>query len=1539
MKKTCHCFAAAHTYLLNTQKKFVADFFRYLLLVTAIILSGLGTKAQFTATWAFTTDGSVVTAGAQAANVNAGLMTPFQATGTGTYGNNGYAIQTTRANWPTSASDNYRLDFAISPAAGFDINLTSLNFRPRTSGGSGNSAVELAYQQDGAGPWIPITGNPAFPHTFSGTSTGLTYNGTLSTTLTGGHTYVIRMYVYWLTSGSSAGTNRTNTIGAVTLGGNTVVSGPAPTVSTTGSSAVTRSTATASGDITPVLSPVTESGICWGTSVNPDITGDHLATSPLVASGPFSINITGLSAGTLYHYRAYATNGVGTSYGSDLTFTTEAPILPTVSTTAASAVTAISAASGGNVTDDGGRTVTQRGVVWNTTGTPVITADAFTTNGTGTGSFSSTAQVLNASTTYFLRAYATNSVGTAYGNEITFTTLAPTPTLITVPDSLAFGTILQGSSSATQSYTVSGYFLDPAAGNITIVAPPGYRISLSSGSGFASSLTIPYTGSTLATTTIYVVFSPNALASYDKVITNNGGGAPVANVKVTGAIEPAGGQGKQGFSNKGKDFWVGYGATEKMTGDNAQDLRFTFNNPNSVDANVTISIPNQTGFTPVNYVVPANSVITTNANQIPEGAVAGVDARLRTEGVSNAGIHIVSDQPIVAYAHNITSQVYAVSLLFPTPTLGREYTSLNFTQRHNSSSAANRSYCFAIATEDNTELEVVLPAGVSTETHAAGTTFTQTLNRGEVLNLFGSASGETGVDMSGVKVRSITGTTGCKPFAFFCGSGKITIDCSTNSNVSGSGDNLFQQMFPKVAWGYKYIVVPTQPAHMNIGHVRVLVDDPATIVKRNGTALTGIVNNTYYEYLNSSATVDVIEADKPIMVAQYMVTHGNCGNANVSTGDPEMIYLSSVQQTIDTVALVSSPLGNSSNRSHFINVTLKTADAASFLLDGAPVAFTPVANDPAGLYSYAQLPVAQGSHTLTCPGGFNAIAYGVAGDESYGYNAGTNLVDLFSGFNIQNQYASGISATACRGSEFFMKITLAFKPLSIVWDFASNPNLAPNASVTQSAADLAQPNVLIDSFVINGVQLYTYQIPTPFIYNALGSFDIKIAATSPTPDGCNGLKEFTFPIVVNQGPVADFTLPVTNGCFGTVTFTDASNGNGGVIDTWQWSFGDTPPGTSTQQSPSYTYTAGGSYSVRLRTITAEGCYDDSTKVLTFSGVPEAGFSANDTACINTAQTFTDTSKVASGTITQWVWNFGDGSPAVTATTNAAQTHTYTAAGNYTATLTVTTSTGCVSTVFNHPVVIEALPTVTFSALNGVCSNTASFALTGGAPASQTGVGTGVYSGTGVSNGNFDAATAGVGTQTITYTYTTQPAGCVAAAQQTISVSQATTLSIQAVEVLCSDGEPVTLIPNVPGGVFTGTGVSGSTFNPSLSGAGTFTVGYSIPSNDCAVPASLQIVVNQGPCKPCVEPPKVFTPNGDGFYDKWVVINGTCAKVVKVNVYNRWGGLVYSNTNYRNEWEGTYKGKALPDGTYYYVIDVQQNNRNPYRLTGNVTIMR
>ncbi|MBU1943507.1 MAG: hypothetical protein KKE36_07540, partial [Actinobacteria bacterium] len=176
----------------------------------------------------------------------------------------------------------------------------------------------------------------------------------------------------------------------------------------------------------------------------PTTTGNH--TTDGTGTGTFTSSITVLSPGTLYHVRAYATNSVGTSYGDDLTFTTDTT--PTVATTAATNVTSTTADSGGNVTADGGDPVTARGVCWSTSPNPTTTGN-HTTDGTGTGTFTSSITVLSPGTLYHVRAYATNSVGTAYGSQEEFTTDAVVPTLTT---------------SAATSITTAGATLN---GNIT----------------------------------------------------------------------------------------------------------------------------------------------------------------------------------------------------------------------------------------------------------------------------------------------------------------------------------------------------------------------------------------------------------------------------------------------------------------------------------------------------------------------------------------------------------------------------------------------------------------------------------------------------------------------------------------------------------------------------------------------------------------------------------------------------------------------------------------------------------------------------------------------------------------------------------------------------------------------------------------------------------------------------------------------------------------------------------------------------------------
>ena len=174
---------------------------------------------------------------------------------------------------------------------------------------------------------------------------------------------------------------------------------------------------------------VSERGVCWGTASQPTTDSAHTASGTGI--GDFSVNVTSLTPGTTYYVRAYATNSVGTAYGAEVTFFLHNP--PTVTTTAVSDVTASTASTGGEVTSDGGATgavVTARGVCWSTSENPTV-SDNHTTDGSGTGSFTSHITGLNATTTYYVRAYATNAGGTSYGEQVTFTTPQTLPTVTT----------------------------------------------------------------------------------------------------------------------------------------------------------------------------------------------------------------------------------------------------------------------------------------------------------------------------------------------------------------------------------------------------------------------------------------------------------------------------------------------------------------------------------------------------------------------------------------------------------------------------------------------------------------------------------------------------------------------------------------------------------------------------------------------------------------------------------------------------------------------------------------------------------------------------------------------------------------------------------------------------------------------------------------------------------------------------------------------------------------------------------------------------
>lgn len=185
---------------------------------------------------------------------------------------------------------------------------------------------------------------------------------------------------------------------------------------------IAQTTATSGGSITDDGgATITARGVCWSTNQNPTISDSK--TIDGTGTGSFTSAMTGLEPATTYYVRAYATNIAGIGYGDALSFTTvEAVGLPTVTTKEITEVTQTSALSGGHVTDDGGAPVIARGVCWSTNQNPTV-SDSKTEDGSGLGSFTSSLSGLEPSTMYYVRAYATNSEGTGYGDALSFTTL------------------------------------------------------------------------------------------------------------------------------------------------------------------------------------------------------------------------------------------------------------------------------------------------------------------------------------------------------------------------------------------------------------------------------------------------------------------------------------------------------------------------------------------------------------------------------------------------------------------------------------------------------------------------------------------------------------------------------------------------------------------------------------------------------------------------------------------------------------------------------------------------------------------------------------------------------------------------------------------------------------------------------------------------------------------------------------------------------------------------------------------------------------
>jgi uncharacterized protein (TIGR02145 family) len=197
-----------------------------------------------------------------------------------------------------------------------------------------------------------------------------------------------------------------------------------PKVNTLPVTGVTPTTARIGGEVTNNGGfEITDRGVFWGSQANPRLTGNKIQLG--TGTGTFSHEINGLNRTIMYYYVAYATNIKGTSYGEEISFLTE-PELPGVTTIPAIGITTTTASVGGNITSTGGAQINEKGIYWGTSPNPVATGTK-TAITNGSANFADTLENLAPGNVYYYMAYAINSVGTAFGQEESFTTLGKAP--------------------------------------------------------------------------------------------------------------------------------------------------------------------------------------------------------------------------------------------------------------------------------------------------------------------------------------------------------------------------------------------------------------------------------------------------------------------------------------------------------------------------------------------------------------------------------------------------------------------------------------------------------------------------------------------------------------------------------------------------------------------------------------------------------------------------------------------------------------------------------------------------------------------------------------------------------------------------------------------------------------------------------------------------------------------------------------------------------------------------------------------------------
>jgi hypothetical protein len=437
-------------------------------------------------------------------------------------------------------------------------------------------------------------------------------------------------------------------------------------------------------------------------------------------------------------------------------------------------------------------------------------------------------------------------------------------------------------------------------------------------------------------------------------------------------------------------------------------------------------------------------------------------------GRSYKGLLVTSTDTISLYVANEAENSYDAANVLPINALGSQYMIQSNKSIGDQSSHPNenRASFLIIAVEDDTQVRIT-PTCETWDNHAAGNPYAVTLQTGECYHILnknqGSTYNEEG-DFSGTMIESLEG----KPIAVFNGNCITSIPGGTTSGF----DHVFEQAMPIDHWGKRFVVTSTHaPASFNLldDQVKITALYNNTTVWRDGVELPQKLDagESYSFEMNlNTEPCSYLLADNPIAV--YLYHHSHRQGSGTTYGDPSMVWISPVEQTIHEITF--STFQASNGLSHFVNVVCYTESVGELTFDNNQISsnFTTVPSAPE--FSYARLDnVTAGAHTIRCPGGFVAHVYGIGPNEGYAYTVGSSAKTLTNQLFVNNELVTEYSI--CQSETLDFRLETNYEPDLVKWNFGDGSPLAYGAEVSHEYGLDGEYEVeVVVDHQVNGVQ-------------------------------------------------------------------------------------------------------------------------------------------------------------------------------------------------------------------------------------------------------------------------------------------------------------------------------------------------------------------------------------------------------------------------------------------------------------------------------------